>query len=115
MKIWTCRGQITLSKIDEIRPLAIQKQISTIPMHIPSLVKIDEIGPIAIPNQISTISIHISNLVKIHLNLLRLSSGNEYMDVRGQITPSNIGEILPFSNPKPDLLSLVKKMTKFAH
>ena len=36
----TCRGQITLSNIDEICPLAIPDQISTISMHIPSLVKI---------------------------------------------------------------------------
>ena len=35
-----CQGQITLSKIDEICPLAIQNQISTISMHIPSLVRI---------------------------------------------------------------------------
>ena len=37
-KLWTCRGQIILSKI---RPLAIPNQIYTISMHIPSLVKID--------------------------------------------------------------------------
>ena len=37
-KILTCRGQINLSKIDEICPLAIPNQISTISMHIPSLV-----------------------------------------------------------------------------
>ena len=39
-KIWMYCGQITLSKINEIRPLAILKQISTISMYIPSLVKI---------------------------------------------------------------------------
>ena len=38
-KIWACLGQITPSKIDEICPLAIPNQISTISMHIPSLVK----------------------------------------------------------------------------
>ena len=51
-KIWACLGQITPSKIDEICPLAIQNQISTISMHIPSL-------------------------VKIHWCCLKLSSGNE--------------------------------------
>ena len=35
-----CGGQITLSKIDEIWTLAIPNQISTIPMHKPSLVRI---------------------------------------------------------------------------
>ena len=39
--------------------------------------KIDEICPLAIPNQISTISMHIPSLVKIHWCLLKLSSGNE--------------------------------------
>ena len=52
MKIWACLGQITLSKFDDICPLAI-------------------------PNQITTISIHIPNLVKIHSCLLKLSSGNK--------------------------------------
>ena len=57
-KIWACLGQITPSKIEEICPLAI-------------------------PNQISTISMHIPSLVKIHWCLLKLSSGNEKrMDVR---------------------------------
>ena len=35
-----CGGQITLSNIQEICPLAIQNQISFISMHVPSLVKI---------------------------------------------------------------------------
>ena len=39
-KIRACLGQITSSKIDEICPLAIPNQISTISMHIPSLAKI---------------------------------------------------------------------------
>ena len=51
-KIWACLGQITPSKIDEICPLAI-------------------------PNQISTISMPTPSLVKIHWCLLKLSSGNE--------------------------------------
>ena len=51
-KIWLCLGQITLSKFDEICPLAI-------------------------PNQSSTISMHIPSLVKIHWFLLKVSSGNE--------------------------------------
>ena len=40
-------------------------------------VKFDEICPLAIPNQISTISMHIPSLVKIHWCLLKLSSRNE--------------------------------------
>ena len=52
MKNRTSRGQIALSKINEICPLAI-------------------------PNQISTISMYILSLVKIHLYLLKLSYGNE--------------------------------------
>ena len=51
-KVWTSIRQITPSKFDEIRPLAI-------------------------PNQISTISMHTPSLVKIHWCLLKLSSGNE--------------------------------------
>ena len=39
--------------------------------------KIDEICPLAIPSQISTISMHIPSLVKIHWCLLKLSSWNE--------------------------------------
>ena len=97
----SCGGQITLSKVDVICLNAIPNQISTISMHIPSLVKIfwidiyssyhleikiqscgrqitlskiDEICPLAIPNQISTISMHIPSLVKIHCCLLKLSS-----------------------------------------
>ena len=55
-KIWVCLGHITPSKIDEICPLAI-------------------------PNQISTISMHIPSLVKTHWCLLKLSSGKEkWMD-----------------------------------
>ena len=55
-KIWTFRRQITLSKINEICPLTI-------------------------PNQISTISMHIPSMLKIHWYLLKLSSRNENMDV----------------------------------
>ena len=110
-KKW-CLGQITPSKFDKICPLAIPIQISTISMHIPSLVKIhwcllklssgnenmgvsradnsvkfDEICPLAIPHQIPTISMHIPFLVKIHWCLLKLSSRNEkrmdgHMDVQ---------------------------------
>ena len=39
--------------------------------------KFDEICPLAIPNEISTISMHIPNLVKIHWCLLKLLSGNK--------------------------------------
>ena len=51
-KIWVCLGQITPSKFDKIWPLAIPYQISTLSMHIPSL-------------------------LKIHWCLLKLSSGNQ--------------------------------------
>ena len=40
MKILMCRRQIILSKVDKICQSAIQNQISTISMHIPSLKKI---------------------------------------------------------------------------
>ena len=66
-KIWNCLGHITLSKFDKICPLAI-------------------------PNQISTISMHIPSMVKIHWCLLRLSSGNENMDVSPEITPSKLDD-----------------------
>ena len=56
MKIQMCRGQKTWSKTDEINSLAI-------------------------PNRISTISMHIPSLVKIHWYLLKLSSRNESMYV----------------------------------
>ena len=36
----SCRGQITLSNMNEICPLTIPDQISTISNHVPSLVKI---------------------------------------------------------------------------
>ena len=38
-----CCGQITVSKIDQICPLAIWNQISTVSMHIPSLWKSSDI------------------------------------------------------------------------
>ena len=41
------------------------------------VIKIDEICPLAIPNQISTISMHLPSLKKMHWSLLKLSSGNE--------------------------------------
>ena len=107
MKIGTCLGQITLSKIDEICPSAIPKQTTIISMHTPSLVKIhwyllklssgnentdlsqannsskiDKICPLTIPSQISTITMHTPSLVKIHLHLLKLLSGNKNMDGR---------------------------------
>ena len=45
-------------------------------IHI-TLSKFDEICPLAIPDQISTISMHIPSLVKISPCLLKLSSRNE--------------------------------------
>ena len=87
-----CSGQINMSKIDEVCPLAIPNQISTILVHISSLVKIHwycpetkiqtwradnfvQNCPLAIPN--STISVHKPSLVKICWYLLKLSFGNE--------------------------------------
>ena len=115
-----CR-QITLPKMDEIRPLAIPKQMSTISMHTPSLVKIhwfllklssryvktdvlrqiaqskvDEICPSAIPKQTSTISMHTASLLKNHWHLLIIRKWKYY---RGQITLSKIDEICPLTIP----------------
>ena len=131
-----CREQITLSKIKEICTLALPNKISTITLHIQSLVKIywyflklssgneniilsradntiriDEICPLAIPNQISTISMHTPTLVKIHWHLLKLLSGNE----KNQTTLSNSVKYwrhLPISNPKTDFHN-INTHTKF--
>ena len=81
MKIWTCLGQIT--------PL-----------------KIDEICPLAIPNLISLLSIHIASMVKIPCYLLKLSSGNEKMGVSRPDNSVNILRNLPISNPKADLCNI---------
>ena len=47
-----------------------------------TLQKNDEICPLKIPNQISTISMHIPSLVKIYWHLFKLSSGDENTDGR---------------------------------
>ena len=73
-----CGGQITLSKIDEICTLAIQNQIFSISMHIPSL-------------------------VKIHWYLLKLSSRNEKSDMSQADKSVKTWQNLPISNFKPDL------------
>ena len=78
MKIRTCRGQIFLSKIDEICSWAI-------------------------PNQVSTISMHTPSLVKIRWYLLKLSSGNENTDVSRADNSVKNWRNLPINNPKPDL------------
>ena len=76
MKIRTCRWQITLKHWRNL-PVGSQKQI--------------------------TISLLIPSLVKIHLHLLKLSSGNENMDVsRADYSVKNWRN-LSISNPKPDL------------
>ena len=68
-----------------------------------TLSNINEICPLAIPNQISTISMHIPSLVKIHWCLLKLSSGNENMGVsRADSSVKHWGH-LPISIPKPEL------------
>ena len=86
-KIWACLGQTTESKFDKICTLAI-------------------------PNQISTISMHIPSLVKIHWCLLKLSSRNENMG--GSLADNSVKnwQNLPSSNPKPDLHN-IKTHTKF--
>ena len=95
-KIWAWLGQITLSKFNEICPLASQTRSpqyqctyqvwwESIDVYLsyhpetkiwvglgqitPS--KFDENHPLAIPNQISTISMHIPSLEKIHWCLLK--------------------------------------------
>ena len=102
----SCHGEITLSKTDEMYPIAIPNHISTISMHISSWVKIhwdllkllswkkniDVLWvdnsvtnwwncPLAILNQISKIAKHIPSLVKIHWFLFKLSSGTQNIDV----------------------------------
>ena len=82
----SCRGQITLSNIDEICPLAI-------------------------PNQISLISMHVPSLIKIPWHLHNLSSGNR----KGVSRADNSVKILrnlPVSNRKPDLYN-INAHTKF--
>ena len=52
-----------------------------------TLSKINEICPLTIPNQISTISMHTPSLVKIHLHLLKLSSEKQkYRQTDGRTT-----------------------------
>ena len=59
----------------------------------------------------STIPMHISSLMKICKYLLNILSGNENTDGGGQITVKN-GRNLPNSNSKPDL-HCVNAQTKF--
>ena len=98
----SCCGQITLLKVDVFCPFEIPNQISTISMHMPSLVKIhcyllrlssvnentnvwqadncqkiDEICPLAIPDQISTISMHTPSFVKLGLMFTQVIIGYE--------------------------------------
>ena len=55
---------------------------------------------------------HISSLMKIPCYLLKLSSGNENMEVSRADNAVKIGQNLPISNPKPDLLN-VNAYSKF--
>ena len=77
--------------------------------------KIEEICPLAIPNQISTISmhIHVPSLVKIHWHLPKLLSGNKNMDMLWADNSVKDWGNLPLSNPKPDLLN-INAHTKFS-
>ena len=86
-KIWAYLGQITPSDFDKIFSLAIQNQISTISMHIPSL-------------------------VKNHWCLIKLSSGNENMGVSRADNSVKLWRNLPISNPKSDLHK-INAHTKF--
>ena len=86
MKIQTYGGQITLSNIENL--------------------------PISNPNQISTISMHIPSLVKIYWHLLKLLSGNENKDVWWVDNFVKNWQTLPISNPKPDLHN-INEYTKF--
>ena len=80
-KIWMYCGQITLSNMKKKCPLAIPKQISTIPMQIPSL-------------------------VKIHWYLLKLPSINENTDLsRADNSVKNWRNLL-INNPKPNLYNI---------
>ena len=80
-KIQTYGTQITLSKIDEICLLAIPKPISTISVHIPSLVVVD-------------------------WYLHKLSSGNKNMDAWQADNSVKNWQNLPISNPKLDLYNI---------
>ena len=75
--------------------------------------KIDEISPIAIPKQISTISMHTPSLVTIHWYLLKLSSRNENTNVSRADNSVEYWRRLPISNPKPDLHN-INVHTKFS-
>ena len=86
-KILMYCGQITLSKIDEICPLAIPKQISTISRHTPSV-------------------------VKIHWYLLKLSSRKENTDLSRADNYVKNWWNLPISNPKPGFHN-INAHTKF--
>ena len=55
---------------------------------------------------------HIASLVKIPCYLLKLSSGNENMGVSQADNSVKIWQILPISNPKPDLHN-INAHTKF--
>ena len=127
----------SVKKNDEMYPIAIPNQISTISMHIPSgwksveiytsycpktkiwmscrkitLSKIDKIRRLAIPSQISTTAMHIPSLVKMHWHFLKLSSGNENNDVLWADNSVKSWWNLPISNPKPDLYN-IDAHTKF--
>ena len=72
----SCHGKITLSKIDQIYPIAIQ-------------------------NQISTRAMHILSLVKIRWDLLKLLPWNETMDVSRTDNSVKTVQNLPISTSEP--------------
>ena len=95
---------VGIKRVDCILPLSCRGQIT--------LSKIDKICPLAIPNQIFFISMHVPSFFKIPWYLLKLSSWNENM---GMLRAGNSVEIwrnLPIGNPKPDLHN-INAHTKF--
>ena len=75
-----------------------------------SVSKTDEICPLAIQNQISLISMHVPSLVKVPLHLLKLLSRSENMGMSGEITLSKFDKNLPICNPD---LHNINAHTKF--
>ena len=77
-----------------------------------TLSKLDQTYPIVISNQISTISMHISSLVKIHCELLKLLSWNEGIEMSQADNTVKNWPNLPISNPEADVHK-INAHTKF--
>ena len=74
--------------------------------------KIDEICPPAIQNHISSLSMHISSLMKIHLSLLKLLSWNKNTGILRADNSLKNWRNVPISNPKPYIVN-INAYTKF--